>query len=137
MSELRSRVGEVRFVVSAHAVLRYAQRASQFPDDVGRGRRQLGQVIRSAGTLGARPAWVNDRPEGEEDAQHWLLLGEDVAMPLVSSCGELVAVTCLARGSMSAAARARRRDHKKRVRRGKRNVRELRSWKGESGPRWR
>lgn len=135
---MRATVAGTVFLVSQHALERYALRASAFPDDPERARRQLGQVMAGCGTLGGQPGWVNEaaEPRHENEAVTWLLLGEDIAMPLVARNVGLVAVTCIARGGISDAARSGRREYKRKRRASRRRVREIRSWVGESGPRW-
>lgn len=137
MKALPAGVGEVRFLVVPHALERYAERASGFPDDPERARRQLGAIIKTCGTLGGEPEWVHDPVvPREETAVQWLLLGDDVALPLVDRRGQLVAITCLAKGGVSAAAREKRTERRRRRGRAKREVRQVRAWSGERAPRW-
>lgn len=139
MKPLRATVAGTRFLVAPHAIERYAQRASSWPDDPDRARRQLGSVVAACGRIvGDAPGWLRERPEdAEQHASRYLMLGDDITLPLVDRPVGLVAVTCIARGGVSDKARAKRREYRARRRRGRQEARKQRAWLGEAGPRWR
>lgn len=92
--------------VSEHAQERYRERVRDVLDVEG-------EIVLLAGVCGRvqfePPAW---RGWSDQPVEVWLMLGDDVAFPLVRG----TAVTCIARGGMSDTARAGRNGHNARVR---------------------
>ena len=94
---------------SRHAIARYQERVQ--PDrSEGEAAEHLERLL-PFGDIDLRaPAWLRDRTR--RDAAGYLTVA-DVAFPLqANETGGLTAVTCLARGSMSEAARAHRTERK-------------------------
>lgn len=107
-------VGGARVDLSKHAAVRYAERvrpglpAHRCAEELKR----MAALRLSGLRLSTQPAWVRDPEEGrlEPLPEAWLLVGDDVALPVVNG----VAVTCLTRGSLSERSRAGRAAHRAR-----------------------
>ena len=88
---------------STHARERFAERLRSGSSDAVD---ELSRMLASAIVTTKRPGWFGD---SEERAAAYLLLGEDVVLPLVARAnGELVATTLITRGSMGEEKRQRR-----------------------------
>lgn len=97
----------VKVRLSAHCIERFQARFRPGLD-AARAGEELRAMLEHGQISHDPPAWLVDRRR-QPDA--YLLLGSDVAMPLVrsSSGDQYHAVTCLSRGSISAAERQRRK----------------------------
>ena len=81
---------------SEHAVTRFAERL-QRPLEEAELRRQLSCLLASARVVRRRPEWIRSVQANHPRAEGWLIVGDDLAMPLVAGKlpGELVAVTAV------------------------------------------
>jgi len=90
-----------RVALSAHAVEQYRQRVRPGLDQDGartelEGLRETGEISTGA------PAWLN----AAKPASYYLLLGDDVVLPVVSYGDGWIATTCVAQRTLSPTRRA-------------------------------
>jgi hypothetical protein len=104
-------------VVDYHAAERYIERVKP-TFTIGQAFAELARLLPLHGHLGEIPDWKASRPpEGDAGLngyQQWLLLGDDVAFPALWRGDKLVLTTCVARGGISEATRAKRADYRRR-----------------------
>lgn len=101
-------------VFSDHAIERFQERCRPALSAPAAGA-ELARVAVLGQITSAAPSWHACR--AGETAEAYLLLGEDVVLPLVRIGDALwLAKTCLTRGTMSDAARTRRNNRKARFR---------------------
>lgn len=96
---------EVR--LSRHCVDRFHARFRPGADEA-RAEAELRAMLPCAQLVHEAPAWLAER---RREADAYLVIGDDLAMPLVPVSGgrEYLAVTCLSRGTISPSERARRK----------------------------
>lgn len=103
--------------IRLHAVERYVERVKPALS-IDQAAEDLKQLARTCGRIGRRPAWSSDRLDAPGLGlafTEWLLLGDDVALPLLASDdGGALAVTCIARGGISEAAANDRGERRRR-----------------------
>ena len=100
-----------------HCVERFHERFRPAVDQVA-ARRELEALIAHGEIAGEPPEWMARTMRQEAEA--YLIVGEDLVLPLVSvGLGDVVAIakTCIARGGISEKARANR-NRRRRERRG-------------------
>jgi hypothetical protein len=103
---------EVSF--SEHAIVRFRERCRPALSSAAAGI-ELERVAAHGRIVRTAPDW--HALGAAQTAEAYLLLGDDIILPLVRIGGsQWLAKTCLTRKSMSAAARARRNDRKARSR---------------------
>lgn len=106
----RSPVGKVR--ISRVAVERYVD-AVKPALDFRAGAAELTRFVEQCAEMTERPSWLLGDLDEERtrtgDRVSWLRIGSDIFLPIVHPAGETgIAVTCIARGHLSPAARESR-----------------------------
>jgi hypothetical protein len=134
------------FHVSYHALDRYSERVKCILKPTAVDREQhstdLRRLIVSHGRVSlSRPAWIGQQPPEDEqraiEAELWILVGEDLAFPVLRKRRDFLIVTCMTRGGLSTQRRATRNRIKADKRKARANERAMKSWRGERNQRWR
>ena len=107
--------------VSTHAVEQYRHRVRPGLDpDAARAELER---LREAGEISAvAPAWLN----AAKPAPHYLLLGDDVVLPVLPQGDDWIATTCLSQRTLTPTRRAAKSAHKKSLLAGRRARRRTR-----------
>jgi hypothetical protein len=82
-------------VLTAHALERYRGRVSRF-DDLRAATVELMKLIGMFGSFGVKPNWTHES-HVPEPASTYLLVGADIALPVLRRPTAWVAVTCVSR----------------------------------------
>ncbi len=116
------RTNRANVTLSHHCVDRFHERFRPALDQI-RARQELEDLIRHGEISAEPPEWMARTMRQESEA--YLIVGNDLVLPLISGGEKLIAKTCIPRGGISEAAR-RRRNQQARARRVVRRARRRR-----------
>lgn len=121
-----TQIGQQRIRFTQHALDRFVERVRPAISTRRAALREMRRLaVLSGHVTDAPPVWLpHSRP-----ADAWLLVGDDIALPLHVCRGRLVATSTLVRGCLTAG----EREHRNRVAAQRRRVRRVRRRKDQTG----
>lgn len=135
----------MKITLTDHAILRYSERLKSIHDPTPNEYRYfkfaLEKLIESYGVVtDEEPQWIGIPPEDVgyiRRAQLYVVISEDICIPVEECNNKLLALTVLTRGSISDTRRQMRNESKKERRARRSASRQNKAWLGERAPRWR
>lgn len=97
-------------------------------------------IDKHAVLVDVEPEWIGIPPEdvlNVRRANLYLVINEDICIPVEETGARLIALTVLARGSISDLRRKMRNERKQAQRARRAASRQNKAWLGEKAPRWR
>lgn len=142
---LNTVVAGQRLHLTPHAIERYCERFRHLYDptefELARFAHELTFLLRHHGTITSEPPWNLYVPDEETGLLRkttcYVIVGNDICIPVEQGSTGLVGVTVLAKGSISELRRQNRNERKQARRERTKMRRQNESWHGERSPRWK